>query len=105
MTSSLGTRSNLYGSDWQGQELQTLLSSNPYTSRFVMTANNGSGERLELIADRNANTLERKHWDANGHGKSEIWKGDLMERLHQAASGSGFNYGSGSTRLPIETSL
>jgi len=100
VTSNLGTRADLYGSKWQAIELLKLFNANPNTARIVITASSNTGERLELIVDRSADTLERKHWDADGTGTSSLWKGSLQSRLQEAITGDGFNYGSGSTRGP-----
>lgn len=105
ITANLGTRSDLYGSKWQGIELLERFNGNPNTARFVISANDGRGERLELVVDRSSDTLERKHWTTAGSGTSEVWKGNLKERLQQASSGDGFNYGSGTARGPLLSSI
>ena len=101
----LGTRPDVYGSEWQGRELQTMIASNPGSQRFVLSASDTKGERVEVTADLAANTLERKHWHADGHGTTDFWIGSVAERLQNASDGDGFNYGSTVLRLPKSSSF
>lgn len=90
VTSTVDGRSDLYGSVWQAKELARLFDANPGIARFVITGTT-NGERLEIVADRNADILERKHWKADGHGTLERWKGDVISRVRNTANGGTFN--------------
>jgi hypothetical protein len=86
----LGSRPYGFGSSNQAQELLNLINENQSKADYQVSYNT-EDETILFGCNFNKDVIIRIHQRKDGRGTQEMWKGYIVERLDNAASGGSLN--------------
>ncbi len=86
----LGLQDHSFDDTAQAQALLALLVEQSGHKQYIIRFNRES-EHVNLTCDFTDKTLTRSTTHPNGSGRTERWRGDVLERLRNASGGRGFS--------------
>ena len=90
VTADLGRNGHFFNDASQAHALLSLLVEKGGSKRYVVRFTRGK-ENIELTCDFDTQTLTRLTTYTDGSGTTERWKGEILDRLRNAAGGHGFS--------------
>lgn len=86
----LGTKPDSFGSNQQALELIQFINENPGKADYQISYSTGN-ETILFGCNFTKDAIIRIHHHKDGHGTQEMWTGNLIERLNNAAGGGSLN--------------